>query len=47
MLKKIDKTPQLEIFKTPLEYFIKQDHELVLLSRKINWDALEDSLCNH
>jgi len=47
MLKKIDKTPQLEIFKTPLEYFIKQDHELVLLSRKINWDALEDTLSEY
>jgi len=44
MLKKIDKENQLEIFKTPLEYFIKQDHELALLSREINWDALEDSL---
>jgi transposase, IS5 family len=44
MIKKTDKTPQLEIFKTPLEHFIKESHELVLLSKKIDWDNLDISL---
>lgn len=44
MIKKIDKTPQLEIFKTPLEHFIKENHELVLLSKKMDWDNLDVSL---
>jgi IS5 family transposase len=44
MIQKIDKTPQLEMFKTPLKHFIKQNHELVLLSNKIDWDGLENSL---
>jgi len=44
MIGKIDKTPQLEMFKVPLKHFIKEDHELVLLSKKINWDQLETDL---
>jgi len=44
MIGKIDKTPQLEMFKIPLKHFIKEGHELVLLSQKINWDQLECSL---
>lgn len=44
MIKKIVKTPQLEIFKTPLEHFIKKNHELVLLSKKTDWDRLDNSL---
>ncbi|MDA3953045.1 MAG: IS5 family transposase [Bacteroidales bacterium] len=47
MITKIDKTPQLEMFKTPLEHFIKDDHQLVLLSRRINWDSLEDNLSKY
>lgn len=44
MIGKIDKTPQLEIFKTPLKHFIKESHELVILSKKIDWSELESSL---
>jgi transposase, IS5 family len=44
MIGKIDKTPQLEMFKIPLKHFIKESHELVLLSKKINWDELESIL---
>jgi len=44
MIQKKDKTPQLEMFKTPLIHFIKKDHELALLSEKIDWDKLEDAL---
>jgi len=44
MISKIEKTPQLELFKTPLQQFIKKSHELVLLSKKIDWDQLESDL---
>ncbi len=47
MIGKIDKTPQLEMFKVPLKHFIKEVHELVLLSKKINWDQLEKELGSH
>lgn len=47
MIQKIDKTPQLDIFKTPLQHFIKQEHKLVLLSKKINWDQLETQLSKY
>ena len=41
MIGKQDKTPQLSIFDTPLERFINLDHELCVLSKKINWDSIE------
>jgi IS5 family transposase len=44
MIGKIEKNPQLEIFKVPLKQFIKENHELVLLSKKINWEQLESEL---
>ena len=44
MVGKIDKTPQLNMFQTPLKQFIKDKHELVLLSQKIDWDKLEQEL---
>lgn len=44
MLGKIDKSPQLEIFKIPLKHFIKADHELILLSHRIDWEKLEQQL---
>jgi len=47
MIGKIDKNPQLEMFKVPLKHFIKLDHELVLLSKKINWDQLESDISRH
>jgi IS5 family transposase len=47
MLKKLEKTPQLDAFKTPIQHFIKHDHELVLLSKKVDWDKLEECLSVH
>jgi|GEM_PF-3351661 len=44
MIGKIEKNPQLEMFKVPLKHFIKENHELVLLSKKINWEQLESVL---
>jgi IS5 family transposase len=44
MIKKIDKTPQLEMFKIPIKHFIKEDHELVKLSKKIGWEQIESNL---
>lgn len=47
MVQKIDKNPQLEMFKTPLKHFIKEEHPLILLSKRINWDLLEDQLSKY
>ena len=44
MVQKIDKTPQLEMFKTPLQHFIREEHKLILLSKRINWDWMEAEL---
>ena len=44
MIGKIEKNPQLEMFKVPLQHFIKENHELVLLSQKIDWEQLENDL---
>lgn len=44
MIGKIDKTPQLNVFKVPLSHFINKSHELCLLANKIDWDDLESSL---
>jgi len=41
MVGKIDKTPQLNIFKVPLVSFIRENHELCLLAKKIDWDLVE------
>lgn len=41
MVGKIDKTPQLNIFKVPLVRFIRETHELCLLAKKIDWDLVE------
>jgi len=41
MVGKINKTPQLNIFKVPLLSFIREDHELCLLANKIDWDLVE------
>jgi IS5 family transposase len=41
MIGKIDKTPQLNIFEVPLIQFINMKHELVELSRQIDWEAIE------
>jgi len=42
MVGKQDKTPQLSIFDTPLERFINLNHELCILSKKIDWDSIEE-----
>jgi len=42
MVGKQDKTPQLNIFDTPLERFINLNHELCILSKKIDWDIIEE-----
>ncbi len=47
MVQKIDKTPQLEIFKTPIQHFIKENHKLILLTNKIDWDELEAQLSKY
>ncbi len=47
MIQKLDKTPQLDIFKTPLKHFIKEEHKLVLLTKKINWEELETQLSKY
>lgn len=44
MVGKIDKNPQLEVFKIPLVQFIQEDHELCMLTNKIDWDSLEEDL---
>lgn len=47
MITKIDKNPQLNAFKVPLVHFIQEGHELISLSKKINWDQLEESLSQY
>lgn len=47
MIQKIDESPQLDIFRTPLKHFIKEGHKLVLLTKKIDWQKLEDSLSTY
>ncbi len=42
MIGKTDKTPQLNIFKILLKDFIDLNHELCLLSKKIDWDKVEN-----
>jgi len=38
MVGKTEKTPQLDIFRTPLKQFINLDHELCILANRINWE---------
>ena len=39
-----EKNPQLNMFQVPLKQFINESHELVQLSKKIDWKSLEDVL---
>ena len=41
MVGKQDKTPQLNIFDTPIKRFINLEHELCILSGQIDWDTIE------
>ena len=41
MVGKQNKTPQLSIFDTPLKSFINLEHELCILSGRIDWDSIE------
>ena len=47
MIGKTDKEPQLNIFKTPLNQFINSNHELCLLSKKIDWDKVEEDFSQY
>jgi transposase, IS5 family len=38
---KIPKNPQLNVFSVPLVSIINMEHELVLLSQKIEWEKVE------
>lgn len=42
MIGKINKSPQLDIFKVPLVQFINKEHELCVLSGQIDWQSVED-----
>jgi len=44
MVQKIEKTPQLDMFKIPILHYIKESHKLVLLSRNIDWDKIDNDL---
>lgn len=44
MVGKKEKPPQLNMFQIPLKQFISESHELVQLSRKIDWEDLENDL---
>lgn len=41
MVGKIPKTPQLNIFRTPLKTFINAQHELCVLAGEIDWNTIE------
>jgi hypothetical protein len=43
MLEKLPVDDHLELFRTRLEDLINPDHELALLSNKIDWNYFEDA----
>jgi len=47
MIGKTDKQPQLNIFKIPLKQFIDPNHELCLLSKKIDWKKVEEDFSQY
>jgi IS5 family transposase len=47
MVGKTDKTPQLDIFKTPLQQFINMQHELCVLANKIDWDSVTNDFTGY
>jgi len=47
MIGKTDRQPQLNIFKVPLNQYIVLNHELCLLSKKIDWERVEDDFSQY
>ena len=47
MVGKTPKTPQLNIFKTPLKNFINMQHELCILAHEIDWESVENDLSKY
>ena len=47
MIGKLDKSPQLDIFRVPLRHRILEDNELVRLAGKIKWDRISQGLEEH
>jgi IS5 family transposase len=47
MIGKIDKTPQLDIFRVPLKQRVRKDHSLLQLAATINWDQISSGLAVH
>ncbi len=47
MLGQLDKSPQLEIFREPLRHKISEDHDLIRLAKKTDWEALTRALSVH
>jgi len=47
MIGKTDRQPQLNIFKVPLNQYIDLNHELCLLSKKIDWERVEDDFSQY
>lgn len=47
MLGKTPKEHQMSIFEVALENFIDMNHELVLLSKQIDWEAVESEFAEY
>lgn len=47
MVGKIPKTPQLNIFQTPIKTFINEQHELCILAGKIDWVSIENDFSKY
>lgn len=47
MVGKKERHPQLNMFQVPLKQFINESHELVQLSKKIDWESLEKDLSEY
>jgi len=41
MVGKLEKNPQLSVFKTPLIQFIDIQHPMCVLANKIDWNSVE------
>jgi IS5 family transposase len=47
MVGKKEKHPQLNLFQIPIKQFINMDHELCILSAKIDWDRVESDFSDY